>query len=110
MRMCHAVPSSPLQRPGHSSRGSRADLQRPPRTFATCPRSKEGQEMLKIYAKGVEAMKNLTAGDPTGWLFQWYTHFVNGSTTKAAEISRIYPTAIFGSHTRRGGLGYLPGT
>ena len=56
-------------------------------------RSKEGQEMLKIYAKGVGAMKNLKAGDPTSWLFQWYTHFVNGSTTKAAEISRIYPTA-----------------
>jgi tyrosinase len=56
-------------------------------------RSREGQEMLKIYAKGVEAMKNFKAGDPTGWLFQWYTHFVNGSTTKAAEISRIYPTS-----------------
>ena len=35
--------------------------------------------MLKIYAKGVEAMKNLTAGDPTGWLFQ--LPYWNYSTT-----------------------------
>ena len=54
----------------------------------------EGQAMLKSYAKAVDQMMNhIAAGEPTNWVFQWYTHFVKGSTTKAAEIARIYPTS-----------------
>jgi tyrosinase len=53
----------------------------------------EGQAMLKSYAKGVDHMMNhFASGEPTNWIFQWYTHFVKGSTTKAAELARIYPS------------------
>ena len=56
-------------------------------------RSTQGQAMLKLYAKAVDRMKNATAeGNPTSWVFQWYTHFVKSSTTKTAEIARIYPS------------------
>lgn len=54
-------------------------------------RSKEGQEMLKIYADAVcKMMNSIKEEDPTSWVFQWYTHGVKGSTTKSAEINRIY--------------------
>lgn len=53
-------------------------------------RTPQGQEMLALYARGVKAMMALPAGDPRGWLFQWYVHWVKGSTTKAAEIARVY--------------------
>ena len=32
--------------------------------------------------------------DPLSWLWQWYTHFVNGTTTKANEITRIFGTDV----------------
>jgi len=51
-----------------------------------------GRKMLVPYARAVEKMMRMSAQDPCSWTFQWYTHFVKGSTTKAAEIS-----AIFGS-------------
>lgn len=54
-------------------------------------RSAPGRAMLKIYAGAVTAMRGLAEGDPRGWTFQWYSHFVKGSTTKAAELARIYP-------------------
>ncbi len=54
-------------------------------------RSTKGQAMLKTYAEAVAAMKKTAEGKPLGWLFQWYTHWVKGSTTKTMEISRIYP-------------------
>ena len=54
-------------------------------------RSPEGQSMLQTYARAVSRMQSTSEGDPTGWLFQWYTHSVKGSTTKAAELARIYP-------------------
>jgi tyrosinase len=59
-------------------------------------RSPQGIEMLKVYAAAVNKMKDpaqIPTGDPRSWIFQWYTHFVNDATTKAAEIQRIYPNA-----------------
>ena len=54
-------------------------------------RSAQGKAMLKIYADAVCKMKDtIKEEDPTSWVFQWYTHWVKGSTTKSAEISRIY--------------------
>jgi tyrosinase len=52
--------------------------------------SAEGQKMLAIYGEAIARMTKLGDGDPCSWTFQWYTHFVKGSTSKAAEISRIY--------------------
>jgi tyrosinase len=54
-------------------------------------RSPQGQAMLKIYAEAVcKMMDAIKEGDPTSWVFQWYTHWVKGSTSKTAEINRIY--------------------
>ncbi|MFC0676735.1 tyrosinase family protein [Lysobacter korlensis] len=60
--------------------------------------SPEGHEMLRILAQGVAKMKALPGKRPQGWLWQWYTHFVNGNTTKADEISRLLggPTTTLG--------------
>jgi len=58
-------------------------------------RSPQGQAMLQSYADAVESMKDsgiIQEGDPLSWVFQWYIHGVKSSTTKAAEIARIYPT------------------
>jgi tyrosinase len=54
--------------------------------------SVNGQKMLKIYAAGVKAMMATPEPNPVGWLFQWYTHNVRGDKTKAAEITRVYPS------------------
>jgi tyrosinase len=57
--------------------------------------SVQGKAMLKIYAGAVKKMRTPPAfveGNPRSWTFQWYTHQVKGSTTKAAELARIYPT------------------
>jgi tyrosinase len=60
-------------------------------------RSAQGQTMLKTYAQAVALMKNASEGDPTGWVFQWYTHWVPGPNFdpmwKTNEINRIYPSA-----------------
>jgi tyrosinase len=56
----------------------------------------EGQAMLKIYARAVGKMMELSdtdPGNPSSWLFQWYTHSVRGDKTKTAEIERIYSSA-----------------
>jgi tyrosinase len=52
--------------------------------------SVEGKKMLAIYAKAVAKMKATKPGDPDSWTFQWYSHSVKGSTTKAAELLAIY--------------------
>ena len=52
--------------------------------------SAAGLEMLEIYAYAVAAMHRRSDNSPLSWLWQHYTHFVNGSTTKEAEISRIF--------------------
>lgn len=49
-----------------------------------------GQEMLQIYAGAVAAMKLRSEQDPLSWTWQWYTHFVDGTTTKAKELTRIF--------------------
>lgn len=52
-------------------------------------RSTQGIDMLKVYAAAVNKMKDpaqIPTGDPRSWIFQWYSHFVNDATTKAAEI------------------------
>jgi tyrosinase len=65
-------------------------------------RSAEGQMMLKTYADAVQKMKDTPEGDPKGWLFQWYTHWVapRGSSPdpfdpkhKTEELNRVYPDA-----------------
>jgi tyrosinase len=52
--------------------------------------SDPGREMLAIYADAVQRMRALGNADPMGWLWQWYTHFVNGTTTRSAELTRIF--------------------
>ena len=54
----------------------------------------EGQAMLKIYASAVGKMMATTKsnpGNPSSWLFQWYTHAVRDDRTKNHEILQIYP-------------------
>ncbi|MCE7027071.1 tyrosinase family protein [Jiella avicenniae] len=53
-------------------------------------RTAEGKEMLKTYARAVDLMKRTGAGTPASWTFQWYTHAVSGSSSKLAELNRIY--------------------
>jgi hypothetical protein len=54
--------------------------------------SPDGQQMMALYADAVRQMKALGPDNPMGWLWQWYTHFVNGTTTKGDEITRIFGT------------------
>jgi tyrosinase len=49
-----------------------------------------GLTMLQIYADAVTQMKLRNPDNPLSWVWQWYTHFVDGATTKAAEITRIF--------------------
>ncbi|MFL6592122.1 MAG: tyrosinase family protein [Luteimonas sp.] len=55
--------------------------------------SPQGREMLAIYARAIRKMQSLTTMTPLHWTWQWYTHFVTGTTTKADEIARIWGTA-----------------
>lgn len=51
--------------------------------------------MLRVYAAAVRRMQTTARypeANPLSWTFQWYTHFVRGSTTKSAELARIYPS------------------
>jgi hypothetical protein len=52
--------------------------------------SPNGQAMLAIYADAVDKMQALGPDNPMSWMWQWYTHFVSGTTTKADEIARIF--------------------
>jgi len=54
--------------------------------------SPQGQQMLAIYADAVRQMQLLGPDNPMSWTWQWYTHFVDGATTKADEITRIFGT------------------
>ena len=49
-----------------------------------------GQEMLGVYAGAIRAMRGYADGNPLGWLWRWYSHFVSGATTKSAELTRIF--------------------
>lgn len=53
-------------------------------------RTPQGISMLRVYAKAVKLMKETPDGMTRSWVFQWYSHFVNGDTNKAAELARIY--------------------
>ena len=52
--------------------------------------SPQGQQMLAIYADAVRQMQALGPDNPLSWMWQWYTHFVDGTTSKSAEITRIF--------------------
>jgi tyrosinase len=49
-----------------------------------------GEEMLAIYADAIRAMQQLGPENPSSWMWWWYTHFVDGTTDKASEITRIF--------------------
>ena len=54
----------------------------------------------------MQAYPNMT---PLHWTWQWYTHFVTGTTTKADEITRIFGTTThLDASPRRGDMGHLP--
>ncbi|GHA72498.1 tyrosinase family protein [Cognatilysobacter bugurensis] len=55
--------------------------------------STRGREMVRILADAVRRMRSRSDRDARSWRWQWYTHFVSGSTTKASELSRIFGTA-----------------
>ncbi|HZH42957.1 MAG TPA: tyrosinase family protein [Lysobacter sp.] len=55
--------------------------------------SAKGREMLAIYAQAVQQMEAMGPDNPMSWMWQWYTHFVNGTTTKSAELTRIFGEA-----------------
>lgn len=56
--------------------------------------SANGLMMLQIFADAVAKMKLRSESDPLSWLWQWYTHFVDGATTKANEMTRIFGTSV----------------
>jgi tyrosinase len=56
--------------------------------------SPQGRDMLATFAGAVARMQTrYLDSNPLGWMWQWYTHFVPDSTTKAAEIERIFGTS-----------------
>jgi len=55
--------------------------------------SANGQAMLAVYADAVRQMQAMGPDNPMSWMWQWYTHFVDGATTKAAELSRVFGDA-----------------
>ncbi len=69
-----------------SSRGALADTPFIRYDIAT----PEGAAMLQIYAEAVAKMQALGPGDPLSWTWLFYTHFVDGITTKDSEIQRIF--------------------
>lgn len=56
-------------------------------------RSAQGQAMLQIYARAVQAMKQGTEARSTSWTFQWFTHAV-GRGTKADELNAIFGPGV----------------
>lgn len=61
--------------------------------------STQGQAMLAIYADAVTRMKALGDANPMSWLWQWYEHFVDGTTTKSTEITRIFGATTSATRT-----------
>lgn len=56
--------------------------------------SPQGQLMLEVFANAMTQMKTRSPDDPLSWTWQWYTHFVDGATTKSAEITRIFGDVV----------------
>ena len=54
--------------------------------------STERKAMLEQYARAVEIMKRRPKGDPCGWTFQWFTHWVRGDSAKPVQVASL-PTA-----------------
>ena len=54
----------------------------------------QGADMLATYANAIRLMQSRPETDPRSWLWQWYTHFVNGATTKANEVTRIFGATV----------------
>ncbi|MEL7115068.1 MAG: tyrosinase family protein [Pseudomonadota bacterium] len=61
-----------------------AQAARPKQRFDVA--SPEGKDMLRVYADGVGQMKALPSTHPHSWKFQWFTHWVDGNSTKAQEL------------------------
>jgi hypothetical protein len=55
--------------------------------------SENGIRMLEIYAGAIRQMQAMGPENPLSWTWQWYTHFVDGTTNKAAELTRIFGDA-----------------
>ena len=43
--------------------------------------SPQGLQMLEVYANAVRQMQQLGPDNPMSWMWQWYTHFVDGATS-----------------------------
>ncbi|MFL6592121.1 MAG: tyrosinase family protein [Luteimonas sp.] len=70
------------------ARSARADIANP---LVRCDiATPQGAAMLQVYADAVGKMKARTSVDPLSWMWWWYLHFVDGNTTKAAEIARLF--------------------
>jgi|SRR6516225_3211906 len=52
--------------------------------------SPQGQANLTKYRQAVQLMMNTPSGSPLSWLFQWYTHWVRGDSTKNAQLNAIF--------------------
>ena len=64
-------------------------------TFLRCDIATEGGlRNLEVYANAIRAMQAMGPDNPLSWMWQWYTHFVDGTTTKTAEITRIFGEAV----------------
>src|ERR1700722_9324028 len=73
-----------------------ATAQAAPRTRYNAT-SQQGKAMLGKYAQAVTRMKALPKTDPLNWDFQWYTHWIPGTTSwqqaqqiKAQTINMVF--------------------
>ncbi|HZH44165.1 MAG TPA: tyrosinase family protein [Lysobacter sp.] len=69
-----------------------ARAQTPPLIRYDCA-SPQGLEMLAVYAQAIQLMQAMGPDNPMSWMWQWYTHFVDGNTSKSAELTRIFGDA-----------------
>lgn len=53
-----------------------------------------GLDMLATYANGIRLMQAMTPDNPCSWMWQWYTHFVDGATVKTDEITRVWGDTV----------------
>src|SRR5688572_2212369 len=53
----------------------------------------QGEAMIEKYARAVSKMAESPEGDPSSWLFQWYTHAVRSDRSMSQEIERVYRNA-----------------
>jgi hypothetical protein len=53
-----------------------------------------GQRMLAVYADAIRAMQAMEHSNSLSWCWWWYTHFVDGTTDKASELTRIFGDTV----------------